>query len=135
MNETSKRREITRFLLSGALAAVVNWLSRILYSQWLDYSFAVILAYLTGMVTAYLLFRLFVFGPGQHSVRRSVAYYTLVNGFGLLLTWGVSVGLGLHLFPYMEFEFYPLEIAHALGVAAPTFSSYFGHKFLTFRRA
>ena len=51
----------------------------------------------------------------------------------LATTWVVSVGLGLHLFPYLGVTLYPLEIAHAIGIAAPVITSYFGHKFLSFR--
>jgi putative flippase GtrA len=125
--------EFIRFLFSGGIAALVNWLSRIMYSLWLDYTVAVAVAYLTGMVTAYVLFRLFVFGRGQNSIARSVSYYILVNGAALTLTWLTSVGLGLYLFPSIDFTWYPLEVAHAIGVAVPAISSYFGHKYFSFR--
>ncbi len=125
--------QVLRFLASGGVAAGVNWLSRIGFSQWLDYSSAVLLAYGCGMLTAYLLFRAFVFGAGQQPLAHSVAYYTGINALGLAITWGVSMGLGLHLFPWLGMDFYPLATAHAIGVAAPTVTSYLGHRYLTFR--
>ena len=52
------RERFLRFLLSGGVAAAVNWLSRILFSQWLDYGTAVTLAFFCGMRTGFVLFRL-----------------------------------------------------------------------------
>lgn len=126
-------KEFVRFLLTGGVAAAANWLSRIVYSLWLEYTVAVAVAYVTGMVTAYVLFRVFVFGAGTNTVARSITYYLLVNGAALLLTWITSIGLGLYLFPAAGFDWYPLEVAHAIGIAVPAASSYLGHKFLTFR--
>jgi len=125
--------EFLRFVFTGGVAAIVNWLSRILYSIWLDYGMAVIVAYLTGMVTAYLLFSVFVFSSVENSLPRSITYYLLVNAFALLLTWFTSLGLGLYLFPATGWNWYPLEIAHAIGVTLPVFNSYFGHKYFSFR--
>ena len=45
-------RQFLAFLLTGGTAAAVNFGSRILYNRWMDFSSAVVLAYLTGMVTA-----------------------------------------------------------------------------------
>ena len=127
------RERFLRFLLSGGVAAAVNWLSRILFSQWLDYGMAVTLAFFCGMFTGFVLFRLFVFGAGKNPLTHSVGYYVLINVAALGITWSVSVGLGLHLFPAIGMTLYPLEIAHATGIVAPTIASYFGHKLLTFR--
>ena len=44
-------RQFVAFLLTGGTAALINFISRIIYNQWLGFSSAVILAYLTGMVT------------------------------------------------------------------------------------
>jgi len=48
------------------------------------------------------------------------------------LTWGVSVGLAEYLFPVIRFSWYRFEIAHIIGISVPVFSSYLGHKYLTF---
>jgi putative flippase GtrA len=47
------------FLATGGIAALINFLSRILYSNWLDFSLAVFLAYITGMITAFILAKKF----------------------------------------------------------------------------
>jgi putative flippase GtrA len=37
------------------------------------------------------------------------------------------------MFPAMGMRFHPETLAHAIGVAVPVFTSYFGHKALTFK--
>ena len=126
-------RQFLVFLLTGGLAAAVNFGSRILYNQWCDFSTAVILAYLTGMVTAFVLARLFVFKQSSQSIHRSVLYFTLVNLVAVIQTWLISMGLALYLLPMLGVTHFSREIAHAIGVAAPVFTSYLGHKRWSFR--
>ena len=121
------------FLLTGGIAAAVNFGSRIIYNQWIDFSSAVILAYLTGMGTAFVLARLFVFTESQQSLRRSGAFFVLVNLVAVLQTWGISMGLAYYLLPWLGVSQFPMEIAHAVGVAVPVFTSYLGHKHWSFR--
>ncbi len=126
-------RQFLVFLLTGGLAAAVNFGSRILYNQWCDFSTAVILAYLTGMVTAFVLARLFVFKQSSQSMQRSALYFTLVNLVAVIQTWLISMGLALYLLPMLGITHFSREIAHAIGVAAPVFTSYLGHKRWSFR--
>ena len=53
------KRQFVVFIVTGGVAALVNFLSRILFNQWLSFSSSVILAYLCGMVTAYVLAKSF----------------------------------------------------------------------------
>ncbi|HAI46878.1 MAG TPA: hypothetical protein DCM50_09300 [Stenotrophomonas sp.] len=126
-------RQFLLFLLVGGLAALVNFLSRIGYSQWLAFTPAIVLAYLTGMLTAFVLSRLFVFKDSSRPLHHSAFYFVLVNAFAVLQTWIVSTVLAFHLLPWLGVATLRLEIAHAIGVAVPVFSSYFGHKYLSFR--
>ena len=48
-------RQFVLFLATGGFAALVNFGSRILLSHWLSFSWAVVLAYLAGMGTAFVL--------------------------------------------------------------------------------
>ena len=121
------------FLLTGGTAAAVNFGSRILYNVWLDFSSAVILAYITGMITAFILAKLFVFKDSRQSVRRSAAYFVLVNVIAVLQTWTISMGLAYYLLPSLGVTLFAREIAHAIGVAVPVFTSYIGHKRWSFR--
>jgi len=126
-------RQFLIFLLTGGAAAAVNFGSRIAYSEWLDFSSAVILAYITGMVTAFVLAKLFVFKESRQSVRRSAAFFVLVNLVAVAQTWAISMGLAYYLLPSLGLTLFVPEIAHAAGVAAPVFTSYIGHKRWSFR--
>lgn len=125
-------RQFLAFVVTGGLAACVNFGSRIVYNRWLDFSSSVVLAYLTGMVTAFILARAFVFTQATQSVRRSAMFFVLVNGVAVLQTWAISMGL-YHLLPLAGVERFVPEIAHAVGVAVPVFTSYLGHKRFSFR--
>lgn len=128
-----KSRQFLVFLLTGGTAAAVNFGSRIVYSRWLDFSSAVILAYITGMITAFVLAKLFVFKESQQSVHRSAAFFILVNLVAVLQTWAISMGLAYYLLPSLGITLFTREIAHAVGVAVPVFTSYIGHKRWSFR--
>ncbi|MFZ9367261.1 MAG: GtrA family protein [Burkholderiaceae bacterium] len=125
-------RQFLGFLLTGGLAALVNFGSRILYNQWVDFSSAVVLAYLTGMVTAFILARSFVFTQSSQSVQRSVIFFVMVNGVAVLQTWAISMAL-YYLLPMAGVTRWVPEIAHAVGVVVPVFTSYLGHKRFSFK--
>jgi len=130
----SPRREFLLFLITGGVAALVNVLSRVGFSQLLRFELAVLLAYGVGMLTAYVLARKFVFLQSRTSVRRSFAAFALVNLFAVLQTWLVSVGLRNWLLPLLGIVVLRDLIAHGIGVAVPVLSSYFGHKHISFRQ-
>jgi putative flippase GtrA len=134
---STKRRLVSRkfllFLLTGGFAAAVNWGSRMLYNLWMPYSAAIVVAYLTGMVTAFVLAKLFVFTETTQTTGRSALWFTLVNLVAVLQTWVVSVGLAYHVFPAIGMHWHSRDIAHLVGVVVPVFSSYIGHKKLSFR--
>jgi len=126
-------RQFVLFLLTGGTAAAVNFFSRILYNHWLDYSSSIIVAYLTGMVTAFVLARLFVFTQSSQGWQRSALIFTLVNVVAVLQTWAISMGLAYYVLPSAGVTRFAPEIAHAAGVAFPVFTSYLGHKHWSFR--
>ena len=126
-------RQFLIFLLTGGTAAVVNFGSRVLYSVWLDFSSAVILAYISGMITAFVLAKLFVFKESQQTLQRSAVFFILVNLVAILQTWVISMGLAYYLLPLLGFSVFVPEIAHATGVIVPVFTSYLGHKRWSFQ--
>lgn len=130
----SPRREFLLFLITGGVAALVNVVSRVGFSQVLRFELAVLLAYGVGMLTAYVLARKFVFLQSRTSVRSSLAAFALVNLFAVLQTWLVSVGLRNWLLPLLGIVVLRDLIAHGVGVAVPVLSSYFGHKHISFRQ-
>jgi putative flippase GtrA len=131
--KTFVSREFLVFLLTGGFAAAVNWGSRIVYNIWMPYSSAIIVAYITGMITAFILAKLFVFKSSTQSTGKSVFFFTLVNLVAVLQTWAVSVGLAYYLLPRMGITWHDRDIAHLVGVAVPVFTSYVGHKRWSFK--
>ncbi|MBK8755550.1 MAG: GtrA family protein [Candidatus Competibacteraceae bacterium] len=126
-------RQFLLFLLTGGTAAAVNFGSRIFYNQWLNYSASIIVAYLTGMVTAFVLARLFVFTESSQGLHRSALIFTLVNVVAVARTWAISIGLAYYVLPSAGITRFAPEVAHAAGVVFPVFTSYLGHKHWTFR--
>lgn len=133
VNRAFASRQFALFLLTGGTAAAVNFASRILYNHWVDYSTSIIIAYLTGMVTAFVLARLFVFTESSQDWHRSPLIFTLVNLVVVVQTWGISIGLANYVLPGVGVTHFAPEIAHATGVVFPVFTSYLGHKHWSFR--
>lgn len=126
--------EFILFLLVGGLAAGINFLSRIGFSEFFSYRVAILLAYLVGMLTAFLLSKHYVFEQSGRSYKEELRDFTIVNLFAVIQVWLISVGLAEYLFPYLNFTFYHEEIAHLIGLAIPAITSYFGHKYFSFRK-
>ena len=126
-------RQFLVFLVTGGCAALVNLGSRLVYSQWLAFSSAVIFAYLTGMVTAFVLARLFVFRTSTQSMQRTVLFFILVNVLAILQTWGISMLMRDWALPALGVVQHTELIAHACGVVVPVLTSYLGHKYWSFR--
>jgi putative flippase GtrA len=124
--------QFLRFLSTGGAAAIVNLLSRYELNKIMSFEAAVALAYLIGMITAYVLARRFVFQASGRSVASEFKRFTIVNVFSLALVWSISIGLAKYLFPVIGFVWHADDIAHFIGVAAPAVVSYFGHRAYTF---
>lgn len=129
-----KQGEFLFFLLLGGIAAGVNFVSRLFYSEFMSYRMAVIIAYVTGMVVAFLLFKHYVFSRSGKKHYQEIRDFTLVNIIGIVLVWVISIGLSEYVFPSINFNFFREEVAHLIGIATPAISSYFGHKYITFRK-
>ena len=126
-------RQFILFLVTGGTAALVNFGSRMVYNQWVSFSSAIVLAYVTGMVTAFVLAKWLVFKHSEQSVGRSAFLFTAVNLVAVLQTWLISMGLAMYALPAMRVQLWVPEIAHAVGVVVPVFTSYLGHKHFSFR--
>jgi putative flippase GtrA len=126
--------EFGRFLLTGGVAAGVNVVVRWLLSHAMVYEIAVVVAYLVGMTTAYLLSRAFVFARSGRTVVDEAVRFALVNVVALVQVWVVSVGLARLVFPAIGFAWHAEDIAHLIGVAIPAVTSYFGHRHFSFSK-
>jgi putative flippase GtrA len=127
-------RQFFIFAVVGGIAAIANFCSRILIGHWLSYSASIWVAYVIGMITAFILNRIFVFSVTSNRLHQQIFWFTAVNLVAVLQTWIISLLLARHAFPWMGFDWHPETVAHAFGVAAPIISSYFGHKYLSFRQ-
>ena len=126
-------RQFLVFLLTGGFAAAVNFGSRILYNRAMPFSSAVICAYITGMITAFVLARLFVFKESRQATHRAAGWFILVNVVAVAQTWAISMLLVKWVLPAMGITAFAREIAHGIGVVVPVFTSYLGHKHFSFR--
>ena len=130
---TASEPQFLRFLASGGFAAVVNVVSRYLLNRVVGFEVAVLIAYAIGMVTAYGLFRVLVFGRSGRSIASEGYRFVLVNIVAFSLVLAVSVFLARIVFPFMHFEWHAQDIAHVIGVGIPAITSYIGHKQYTFK--
>src|ERR1700757_277224 len=89
-----------RFMLVGGLAAIVNFLSRILFSHGLSYPAAITLAFLMGITTAFIMNRRYVFRDATNPLHHQILWFTTINLAALLQTLAVSLLLADYLLPY-----------------------------------
>ena len=85
------------------------------------------------MITAYVLASRFVFPASRQSLSRSFAAFALVNLVAVLQTWLVSMGLRHLLLSVLGLTALVELIAHGCGVIVPVFTSFLGHKHISFR--
>jgi putative flippase GtrA len=128
-----KSHQFFRFLVAGGIAAAANVGSRILLSLWLAYVPAIIVAFVIGITTAFVLNRLFVFKGAVNTVRNQMGWFTLVNLIAVAQTLIISVGLADYVFPAVGGVAHAQTIAHGIGVIVPLVTSYLGHKHFSFR--
>ena len=126
------RSQFPRFVLAGGLAALANMGSRILFNRFVPYVPAIVLAYLVGMLTAFVLNRRFVFPGASRSIHGQAFWFTLVNLGALAQTVAVSLLLSRWILPKIGWTYEPETLAHVVGVVVPVFTSYLGHRHLTF---
>lgn len=126
-------RQFVYFLISGGIAALINFCSRVFYNNWFSFSISIVLAYITGMIAAFILVRSFVFKKTQQKLHKSVGFFIIVNLLAVIQTWLITIFLAYYLLPKLNLNIHVKEIAHAFGVIFPVVTSYIGHKHFTFR--
>jgi putative flippase GtrA len=132
---TAGQRRFALFLAAGGIAALANVASRVVLNLAMPYEAAIVLAYLCGMTTAYVLNRLFVFERSGRAVADEYVRFAIVNLVALAQVWIVSVGLARLVFPAFGFAWHGDTVAHVIGVAVPVFTSYLGHKHFSFAKS
>jgi len=122
-----------KFVFAGAVAAAVNFCARIVLSHFVAYSTAIVLAFLLGLVTAFLLNRQFVFRGATNRLHSQILWFVAINLLALAQTLLISLLLARIVLPELGIAWHREEIGHAFGIAVPIFTSYLGHLRLTFR--
>lgn len=129
----AETRRFGLFLVAGGIAAAANYGSRFAFSVWFSYPVAILLAYLVGMAVAFALMRQYVFDGRGKAMGPQIVRFIGVNVLAVLQTLVVSLLLARWLLPAMGIVEQAEAIAHAVGVAVPAVTSYFGHRLATFR--
>jgi putative flippase GtrA len=113
----------------------VNWSSRFGWSYVLPFQFAVVAAYATGMVFAFLMYRRFVFDASGSGVSGQVRNFVVVSVLGIVQTWILAMVMVDFLLPAIGWTYQREACGHAVAVGAPAVTSWFGHRYFTFRAA
>lgn len=135
LRKWAAQRQFLAFLAAAGSSVPVNLLSRVLFSEWLPYGVAVLLAHGVGMVTAYALSRQFVFEQTGRSVASELGRFAMVNVVSAALTWAVSVSLVSYVFPAVRFTLQPELVGHVLGLAVASLTSFVGHRRFSFEKS
>ena len=125
--------QFIRFLLSGGLAAFLNWGSRFLFSLWMPFELAVVAAFFVGLLSAFVMMRLYVFNAKEKPIMPQASKFAFINLLALAQTLVISVMLARWALPALGIDEHAKALAHLVGVLVPVVTSYFGHKILTFR--
>ncbi|HEY6822454.1 MAG TPA: GtrA family protein [Burkholderiales bacterium] len=128
-----KVRRFALFLLSGGAAAAANWGSRFLFSLWMPFEAAVVAAFMVGLVTGFVLMRVFVFEGVARPVLPQAGRYAIVNAAALMQTFVVSVVMARWALPAVGVREHAEPLGHLAGVLFPVVTSYFAHRMYTFR--
>ncbi len=131
--EPSTAGQFLRFTAAGGVAAAANYGSRFIFSLWFPFPAAIVLAYVVGMATAFVLMRQHVFDGRGKPVGRQMLWFTVINLLAVLQTLVVSLLLARWLLPAMGVQTQVEAIAHLIGVIFPIGTSYLGHRYATFK--
>jgi putative flippase GtrA len=121
-----------RFVVVGAIAALVNVAARIVLEWYVPFELAVALAFPIALTVAFVGNRRWVF-PGATDWRRAYWRFFVVNLAALAQVWLISVGLYRLIFPMIGFTWHAELVAHVIGVLSPVVTSYYAHKHYSFR--
>lgn len=121
------------FLICGTLAAAVNWLARMVLSLWMPFGSAVVVAYATGMLAGFLLYRRYVWTASARPLWGQVLAFVCVNiavaGLVLVTALGLVAAGGLFVGRSALVE----ALAHGLAIAVGAAANYVAHREITFR--
>lgn len=128
-----KSPEFIGFIVCGAVAAAVNVASRIIFDTILQsYIISILLAFIAGLLTGFVLDKYLIFKKSKKATEWQLCAFIAINLIGVLQTVLFSLLFYEIIFPIINWTFYPDTIAHIIGVGIPVFTSYLGHKYISF---
>ena len=126
------RREFLTFVAIGGFAAALNFAVRFPIDYFTSFEVAIVLAYLIAMTTAFLLNRRYAFRASDGPWARQYRRFAIVNLLALAQVFVVTVGLARFAFPAIGLAWHAEALAHAIGLASPIVTSYWGPKRYSF---
>jgi putative flippase GtrA len=127
--------QFARFILVGGVALACHWLSRFVFNEFVDYGWAISLAYLVGILVAFVLNKIYVFPYSERSLKFEVSAFLLVNIAAFPVVWAVAYVLGEWILTVYMPRSLALALAHGFAITLPVFVNYALHKLVTFRGA
>ena len=127
------QKQFLCFILSGFIAAALNWGSCFVFSKLVSFELAIVFSFFVGLSSGFILMRFYVFEGYRKPITPQISKYIIVNLIALLQIFFISLILSRWLLPLLGIYEHTEALGHFVGVLAPILTSYFGHKFLTFR--
>ena len=133
LKKREEKRQFILFIITGGTSAVINILSRIILSEFFSFEFAILISYGIGMITAFSLAKRFVFLNSKKSTKKSFPAFALVNLISVIQTFFVSIFIKNWLIIFLDNLSFVELISHACGLGVLVFTSFYGHKYITFK--
>jgi putative flippase GtrA len=127
--------QFVRFLAVGGVALLCHWLARFAFNSFVSYGWAIVLAYLVGILVAFVLNKIYVFPFSGRSLNFEVFFFFLVNIAAFPFVWIVAYALGEWVLADRMPRELALALAHGFAITLPVFVNFALHKFVTFRGA
>ena len=127
--------QFARFLAVGGVALLCHWLSRFAFNWFVSYGFAIVLAYLVGILVAFVLNKIYVFPFSTRPLNFEVFFFFLVNIAAFPFVWIVAYALGEWVLADRMPREVALALSHGFAITLPVFVNFALHKFVTFRGA
>ena len=128
-----EKRQFILFIITGGTSAVINILSRIILSDFFRFEIAILISYGIGMIVAFNLANRFVFLNSKKSIKKSFPAFALVNFLSVIQTFFVSIFIKNWLIIFFDNLSLVELIAHSCGLGVLVFTSFYGHKYITFK--
>jgi putative flippase GtrA len=132
---TQGAQVFVRFALAGGAAAAANWIAGRLLEPLTGLDASIVLAYGVGMITAFVLNKVFVFDKSGRAAGEEFARFALVNVLAVGIVWSVTALLARVVFPAVNFNWHADAVAHAVGICAPILPSFLLHRAFSFAAA